>query len=161
MKINIEAYDEECVYSTAYILNHFNIDLEVGLFDDAIFIDVNATDKEINTYPRKEGLEINLGHFINEKDINKYGGVENAYMIYKNEMPMNLYILIGSHLYSYSLENIGLMIRIGVRYSMKKKYDVSNSDIYKKMILLGIPEDGLSDSKIKQMIEQGTEIKIE
>lgn len=163
MRIEVETYDienEDTVMKTAYILNHFDVEFEAGDEDDDTFIYLDVTDEELCDYHLTEGVEFSLFHDISKKDIEKYGSSDRAYMEYKNALPILLYILIDSTLYCYEIEHIYIRIGVDARYRMYNRYDVSNTDTFKKMNMLGIPEDGLTDKKIKQMIEQGTKISI-
>lgn len=163
MRIEIETYNienEDTVRKTAYILNHFDVEFEAGDEDGDTYIYLDVTDEELCDYHFIEGVEFGLRHDISKKDIEKYGSSDRAYMEYKNGLPILLYILVDSTLYCYEIEHINFGFCVCGRYRMYSRYDVSNTDTYKKMMVLGIPEDGLTDKKIKQMIEQGTKISI-
>lgn len=158
MKIEVETYDIEdraTVWKSADILNHFEVSFEVN--DDA-FIDINVSDIKLNNYEIIDGLEFNIFHYVDEKDLDKYDDAEIAFMAYKNGLPMFLYILLDDVLYCYELKYIYIDLAVEGSYRMCSRYNVSNTGTYKKMMMLGIPEDGLSDSAINKMIEQGTKI---
>ena len=89
-------------------------------------------------------------------------GVNEALLKYKNEVPLYIHYLEGNKLFKCRLEHINILgwskSDINAVYVDDEVYDVSDTGTYKKIVLLGVPENGLTDSKIEQMIEEGAEI---
>lgn len=145
MRVETILFCDERKEATGNILNHFE--------------NAYITDK-IHIFGYENFYDDSAFHFSIKSVNNDDANTVDVYTKYKNEIPIILYILIDNILYLCEIKYIDFEFGIEAYYKFVDKYDVSNSEVYKLMLMIGIPEDGLTDGKIQKMIKQGTQLEM-
>ena len=107
-----------------------------------------------------------LAHYITDEDLDLYKNKDAVLEKYKHETPIECNVLDNKIIYIFFINYLGFSSDdegktynyIEAKYSLVEMWDVSDSDAFKVLQMADIPDNGLPEEILEQLLSESTEV---